>query len=102
LEGFVDAQLTIYDALAELERQEDEQLGMRRLGDGPELGALLLMPLIARGWRLHRVRAFAGSPHPWLFVLANGTFEVKREGSTLEDVHIELFKEASTLSGARA
>lgn len=94
----MDAQLTIYDVLDELDRQPR---GMRRLGDGPELGMLLLQPLVARGWRLHRVPAFAGA-HTWLFILRNGAFEVKREGDSLGDVAIELFEEAGKLTGAAA
>jgi hypothetical protein len=95
------AQLTIFDALDELERQQVQQGGMRRLGDGPEMGMLLLQPLLTRGWRLHRVPAFAGAAK-WLFILRNETFEVKREGDTLADVAIELFEEASKFCGAAA
>jgi hypothetical protein len=35
-------------------------------------------------------------------MLANGVFEVKREGHGLGDVAIELFEEAVRLSGAAA
>jgi hypothetical protein len=97
----VDAQLTIYDVLDEFDRLALERPGMRRLGAGPELGMLLLQPLVARGWRLHRVPAFAGA-HTWLFILRNGAFEVKREGNSLGDVAIELFEEAGKLTGAAA
>jgi len=96
------AQLTIFDALDELEREQVQQDGMRRLGDGPELGDLLLMPLRAKGWRLRKTRAFGGSPHRWLFVLYKGTLEVKREGETLGDVVIEIFEEASKMASAAA
>lgn len=95
----MDAQLTIFDALDELDRQD---AGMRRLGAGPELGMVLLMPLTARGWRLHRVRTFGGSPHPFMFILANGVHQVRREGAVLGDVATDLFEEASKLTGAAA
>lgn len=56
-------QLTIYDALAELEREQP--LGMSRIGDGPELGMTLLQPLFAHGWTLQQpVLAFAGDVPP--------------------------------------
>jgi hypothetical protein len=94
LGGRVYAQLTIFDAL-EASEAEDE---LRLLGAGPELGEVLLMPLLARGWRLHRARPFAGGGDT-LFILANEVFEVKREGGTLADVAVGLFEEAVRLSG---
>lgn len=90
-------QLTIYDELDDLEERADT---LRLLGDGPELGLTLLQPLFARGWRLHRTTTFAGERT--LFILANGVFEVKREGDALADVAADLFKEAVKLSGAAA
>jgi hypothetical protein len=87
-------QLTIFDVLDE---PGDEPL--RRLGDGPELGKILLQPLILKGWQLERVRRFAGEPG-WLFILSNGVFEVRREGETLADVAVEMFKEAAPLASA--
>jgi hypothetical protein len=85
------AQLTVFDALGERER----------LDDGRESGIHLLQPLLARGWVLHRMRPFAGAAR-WLFVLGNGTFEVKREGEALGDVAIEMFEEAARLTSASA
>jgi len=91
-------QLTIYDELDDLEAREDT---LRLLGEGPELGMALLQPLFARGWRLHRAPPFTGAGGT-LFMLANGVFEVKREGETLGDVAVELFTEAAGLCGAIA
>jgi len=91
-------QLTIYDELDDLEAREDT---LRLLGDGPELGLALLQPLFLRGWRLHRVRPFTGAGGT-LFMLANGVFEVKRQGDELGDVAVELFEEAVKLAGAAA
>lgn len=88
-------QLTIFN---ELDRHSGK---LRRLGDGPELGLALLQPLILRGWKLHRARPFAGE-HEWLFILTDGTFEVKREADQLADVATELFEEASIFMGAAA
>lgn len=88
LGGTVDAQLTIFDAIEAVEAEHE----LRRIGAGPELGQTLLMPLLARGWRLHRTTPFAGGGT--LFILANEEFEVKRQGRTLGDVAVDLFKEA--------
>lgn len=92
------AQLTIYDELDDLEARADT---LRLLGEGPELGMALLQPLFMRGWRLHRVRPFTGAGRT-LFMLANGVFEVKREGDDLGDVAVDLFEEAVKLAGAAA
>ena len=91
-------QLSIFDVLEELDAEQAE---LRRLGDGIELGMALLQPLFVRGWRLHGTRAFSSSDR-MLYILANGVFEVKREGATLGDVAVELFEEAVKLSGAAA
>lgn len=91
------AQLTIYDELDDLEARADT---LRLLGEGPELGMVLLQPLFMRGWRLHRIRSFSGACT--LFMLANGVFEVKREGDELGDVAADLFEEAVKLAGAAA
>lgn len=88
-------QLTVFD---ELNRQRGE---LRRLGDGPEVGMVLLEALLLNGWKLHRVRPFAGE-HAWLFILTNGVFEVKRQADELGDVASEMFKEAATFAGAAA
>lgn len=89
LGGPVDAQqLTIFDALEAVEAEDE----LRPLGAEPALGEVLLMPLVARGWRLHQARQFAGEGT--LFILANEKFEVKRQGRTLADVAVDLFKEA--------
>jgi hypothetical protein len=90
-------QLSIYDELDDREEREDT---LRLLGDGPELGLALLRPLFMRGWSLHRSGAFAGGRT--LFILANGVFEVKREGDKLGDVAVGLFEEAVKLAGAAA
>lgn len=91
-------QLTIYDELDDLEERADT---LRLLGDGPELGLAILQPLFTRGWRLHRAEAFAGGGRV-LFILANGVFEVKREGASLGDVATDLFAEAAKMMGAAA
>jgi len=90
-------QLTIFD---ELDR---DRRGLRRIGDGPELGRALLEMLLAAGWRLHRVRAFAGE-HEWLFILTNRVFEVKRTATAdkFDDVVLELAQEAASFMGAAA
>ena len=88
-------QLTIFN---ELDRDRGT---LRRLGDGPELGMALLEPLFASGWKLHRVRPFAGEPG-WLFILTNDVFEVKRVGAELGDVAIDLFKKAAPFVSAAA
>lgn len=89
-------QLTIYDALAELEREAaDEPIGMSRLGAGPELGMTLLQPLLLRGWSLQQpVRAFAGGGQLFMLVHARTGVEVKAEGDALSDVAVELFEKA--------
>lgn len=94
-------QLTIFDEFDRFHELDRDRDGLRRLGDGPELGMALLQPLFARGWQLHRVVPFAGEPG-WLFILENGVFEAKQTGSTLGDVAVELFKEAAVLTGAAA
>lgn len=90
-------QLTIYDVLAELEREAvDEPIGMSRLGAGPELGMTLLQPLLMRGWTLHEpVTAFAGGRK--LFILEHQRIgiQVKAEGQTLGDVAVDLFEQAA-------
>lgn len=91
-------QLTIWDVLDEL---DDEQHQLSRLGAGPELGMVLLRPLLMRGWRLHDAPAFA-APGRKLFILANSVFEVKREGATLGDVVVDLVEEAVRLTGVAA
>jgi hypothetical protein len=91
-------QLTIYDVLAELERAHDAAAELPRLGEGPELGLLLLQPLFARGWRLQKpVTALGGAKLLW--ILVRGTVEVKAEGRTLGDVATALFTEAGRMSG---
>lgn len=76
---------------------ELEHVGLRRLGDGPELGVPLILPLVAKGWRLHDpVRAFAGGG--FLFVLERDGVEVRRVGACLADVAVDLFREAARMT----
>jgi hypothetical protein len=93
-------QLTIYDVLAELEREPaDEPIGMSRLGAGPELGMTLLQPLLMRGWTLlPPVVAFAGGRQLFILVHKRIGLEVKAEGATLGDVAVELFEQAAAFT----
>lgn len=80
-------QLSIYD---EFDRGEP----LRRLGAGPELGAVLLLPLAAKGWHLHEpVRAFAGQGN--LYILERAGIELRRVGASLGEVAVDLFEEAA-------
>lgn len=71
---------------------------LRRLGEGRELGELLLKPLLLKGWRLHEpFPGFAGDG--FVFVLERGGVEVRRTGGSLAEVAVDLFKEASAMPG---
>jgi hypothetical protein len=83
-------QLSVYDELDRLEHGP-----LRRIGEGPELGELLLRPLLLKGWRLLEFPAFAGDGV--VFVLERGGVEVRRTGASLAEVAIELFTEAGNM-----
>lgn len=71
--------------------------GLERLGATVEFGELLLRPLVADGWEVEQVRAFAGEGV--LVIARKGPFEVKRVGGKLADVAPDLFKECVSLRG---
>jgi hypothetical protein len=82
-------QLSLYDEVDLLTRGP-----MRRLGEGRAIGELLLQPLLLRGWRLHEpFPGFAGDG--FVFILERGGVEVRRTGSSLAEVAVDLFEEAA-------